>query len=102
MSNNLLADLTSGQSSSLLEILNQSGARAILRERRHDIGIAESIPFPFLALVGQYEMRMALLLSVVNPAIGGVLLIGPRGTGKTTCVRSLTGILPEVEIEDTE
>jgi magnesium chelatase subunit I len=102
MANNLLADLTSGQSSSLLEILNQSGARAILKERRHDIGIAENIPFPFLALVSQYEMRMALLLAIVNPAIGGVLLIGPRGTGKTTCVRSLTGILPEVEIEDTE
>lgn len=97
-----LPDLTSGQSSSLLELLNESGARAVLRTRRHDIGIAENIPFPFLALVGQYEMRMALLLSVINPAIGGVLLIGPRGTGKTTCVRSLTGILPEIEIEDTE
>ncbi|NDJ86332.1 MAG: AAA family ATPase [Chloroflexi bacterium] len=46
------------------------------------------------------EMRFALLLSVINPAVGGVLLIGPRGVGKTTCVRSLTGILPDVLVPD--
>ncbi|MBZ0293720.1 MAG: ATP-binding protein [Anaerolineae bacterium] len=62
--------------------------------------MAEHRPFPFLAIVGQYEMRIALMLAVINPAIGGVLLIGPRGTGKTTAVRSLTGILPEVEVSD--
>jgi magnesium chelatase subunit I len=39
---------------------------------------------------------------VINPAVGGVLLIGPRGTGKTTAVRSLTGILPDVEVSDCE
>ena len=59
-----------------------------------DAGIAESLPFPFLALVGQTEMKMALLLALVNPAIGGVLLIGPRGTGKTTAVRSILDLLP--------
>lgn len=61
-----------------------------------DSGIAEVLPFPFLALVGQREMKIALLLALINPAVGGVLLIGPRGTGKTTAVRSLVDLLPEV------
>ncbi|MBI5959199.1 MAG: magnesium chelatase [Chloroflexi bacterium] len=60
--------------------------------------MAEHLPFPFFAMVGQVEMRTALLLSVINPAVGGVLLIGPRGTGKTTCVRSLTDLLPYIEV----
>jgi magnesium chelatase subunit I len=55
-----------------------------------------------MAVVGQFEMRIALLLSVINPAVGGVLLIGPRGTGKTTAVRSLSDILPDVEVSDCE
>jgi magnesium chelatase subunit I len=57
----------------------------------------ESLPFPFLAIVGQKEMKLALLLGLVNPAVGGILLIGSRGTAKTTAVRSLLDILPEVE-----
>jgi magnesium chelatase subunit I len=61
-----------------------------------DAGLAEPLPFPFLALVGQTEMKTALLLSLINPAVGGVLLLGPRGTGKTTAVRSLIDLLPEV------
>ncbi len=52
------------------------------------------LPFPFLALVGQQEMKLALILSLINPGVGGVLLIGPRGTGKTTAVRSLVDLLP--------
>ncbi|PJF25408.1 MAG: magnesium chelatase, partial [Phototrophicales bacterium] len=59
-------------------------------------------PFPFMAIVGQIEMRIALLLALINPAVGGVLLIGPRGTGKTTAVRSLIDILPDVEVSDCE
>jgi len=65
-------------------------------EVQEDSGIAEVIPFPFLAIVNQYEMKMALLLALINPAIGGVLLIGPRGTGKTTAVRGLLDLLPLV------
>ena len=61
-----------------------------------DAGIAEVLPFPFLAIVGQKEMKTALLLALINPAVGGVLLIGPRGTGKTTAVRSLVDLLPQV------
>ncbi|NJC96273.1 MAG: magnesium chelatase [Anaerolineae bacterium] len=57
----------------------------------------EPTPFPFLAIVGQMEMKLALLLGLINPNIGGILLIGPRGTAKTTAVRSLLNLLPHVE-----
>jgi magnesium chelatase subunit I len=99
MTTDLLPDLSSGaQRSRLLSMLSDSGARRVLRAAAPDLGLAENLPFPFLAMVGQLEMRTALLLSVINPAVGGVLLIGPRGTGKTTCVRSLTDLLPYVEV----
>jgi magnesium chelatase subunit I len=60
-----------------------------------DAGVAEVLPFPFLAIVGQLDMKLALLLALVNPAVGGVLLIGPRGAGKTTAARSLVDLLPQ-------
>ncbi len=94
---NVLSDL---KGSALLDLLNNSGARAILRQTHADLGFAEHLPFPFIALVGQLEMRFALLLNLINPQVGGVLLIGPRGVGKTTCVRSLTGIMPDIEVPD--
>lgn len=95
----LLPDLSGpAQRSHLLAMLNDSGARRVLRAPAPDLGIAEHLPFPFLAMVSQLEMRTALLLTVINPAVGGVLLIGPRGTGKTTCVRSLADLLPYVEV----
>ena len=62
-----------------------------------DAGLAEILPFPFLAMVGQVDMKLALLVALVNPAVGGVLLIGPRGTGKTTAVRGLVNLLPQVQ-----
>lgn len=55
------------------------------------------IIFPFSALVGQTQMKSALLLNAVNPGIGGVLIRGHKGTGKSTAVRSLAQILPPVE-----
>ena len=60
----------------------------------------ELLPYPFLALVGQPEMKTALVLALVNPRIGGVLLIGPYGVGKTTAVRALSDIMPNVEREE--
>ncbi|MBA3945166.1 MAG: ATP-binding protein [Herpetosiphonaceae bacterium] len=61
----------------------------------HDqVGLAV---FPFPAIVAQEELKLALLLVLVNPAIGGVLLQGPYGVGKTTAVRSLLDLLPPVE-----
>lgn len=59
--------------------------------------VTEALPFPFLAIVGQQEMKLALLLALINPNVGGILLVGPRGTAKTTAVRSLLDLLPMVE-----
>ncbi len=89
--------------SALMRILSAASTPALLAKSASiDLGLAEHMPFPFLALVGQTEMRVALLLAVINPNVGGVLLIGPRGTGKTTAVRSLSDILPEVEVSTCE
>ena len=93
---------STGSASALVRLLAQAGAQRILSAPAADLGLAETRPFPFLAIVGQYEMRIALLLTIINPAIGGVLLIGPRGTGKTTAVRSLIDLLPDVEVSDCE
>lgn len=82
--------------SKLLDILLSSPTGQVVQLPTPDIGVAEVEPFPFLALVGQYEMKLALILSLINPLVGGVLLIGPRGTGKTTAVRALTDLLPTV------
>lgn len=53
--------------------------------------------FPFTAMVGQEEMKLALMLNVVDPRIGGVLVMGHRGTGKSTIVRALAEVLPSIE-----
>ena len=83
---------------SLQELLERaSGVRAIVDHELEDAGLAESIPFPFLALVGQQQVKLSLLLSLLNPNLSGVLLIGPRGTGKSTAVRSLVDLLPDVK-----
>ena len=54
--------------------------------------------FPFTAIVGQEEMKLALLLNVIDPKIGGVMIMGDRGTGKSTTIRALADLLPEIEI----
>jgi magnesium chelatase subunit I len=83
--------------SMLLTILERHSAAAILKATPKPDLLSREIPvFPFLAIVGQVEMKTALLLSVINPAVGGVLLIGPRGTGKTTAVRGLVDLMPPV------
>lgn len=83
---------------SLRELIDMVSGRGLAQTvPQEESGLAEVLPFPFLALVGQEDMKLALLLSLINPAIGGVLLIGPRGTGKTTAVRSLLDLLPKIE-----
>lgn len=54
--------------------------------------------FPFTAIVGQEEMKLALLLNVVDPRIGGVMIMGDRGTGKSTAIRALAALLPEIAV----
>ena len=54
--------------------------------------------YPFSAIVGQERMKLALLLNAVDPAIGGVLIRGERGTAKSTAARALAGILPEIAV----
>ncbi len=54
--------------------------------------------FPFTAIVGQEEMKLALLLNVIDPKIGGVMIMGDRGTGKSTTIRALADLLPEIEV----
>lgn len=54
--------------------------------------------FPFTAIVGQEEMKLALLLNVIDPKIGGVMIMGDRGTGKSTTVRALVDLLPEIKV----
>ncbi len=58
----------------------------------------ERLSFPFTAIVGQEEMKLALILNVIDPKVGGVLALGDRGTGKSTIVRALTDLLPEIDV----
>nr|ARW60134.1 Mg chelatase subunit e [Laurencieae sp.] len=54
--------------------------------------------FPFTAIVGQEEMKLALVLNVIDPKIGGVMIMGDRGTGKSTTIRAIADLLPEIEV----
>lgn len=58
----------------------------------------EKINYPFTAIVGQESMKLALILNLINPALGGVLIRGEKGTAKSTAVRGLCGLLDEVEV----
>ena len=53
--------------------------------------------YPFTAIVGQEDMKLALILNVINPALGGVLIKGEKGTAKSTAVRALAELLPAME-----
>jgi len=54
--------------------------------------------FPFTAIVGQDKMKLGLLLNVIDPKIGGVLIMGDRGTGKSTAIRAIVDLLPYIEV----
>ncbi|MFF2136788.1 putative cobaltochelatase [Streptomyces sp. NPDC058193] len=57
-----------------------------------------STPYPFTAIVGQDDLRLGLLLNAVSPAVGGVLVRGEKGTAKSTAVRALAALMPEVPV----
>ncbi len=59
---------------------------------------AKRVVFPFTAIVGQEEMKLALILNVIDPKIGGVMIMGDRGTGKSTTIRALADLLPEISV----
>ncbi len=73
------------------EATSQNGRTALSALRRRAV-------FPFTAIVGQEEMKLALLLNVIDPKIGGVMIMGDRGTGKSTTIRALADLLPEIEV----
>jgi len=54
--------------------------------------------FPFSAIIGQDEMKLALQLNVIDPKIGGVMIMGDRGTGKSTTIRALADLLPDITV----
>src|SRR5271155_1691097 len=57
-------------------------------------------PFPFSAIVGQDDMKLAFMIAAVDPSVGGVLAFGDRGTGKSTAVRALAALLPKIRVVD--
>ncbi|MDQ1011555.1 magnesium chelatase subunit D [Streptomyces sp. V4I23] len=57
-----------------------------------------STPYPFTAVVGMDDLRLALLLNAVSPAVGGVLVRGEKGTAKSTAVRALASLMPDVDV----
>ena len=61
-------------------------------------GGAGGTAFPFTAIAGMDDLKLALLLNAVSPAIGGVLVRGEKGTAKSTLVRGLAGLLPPVDV----
>ena len=54
--------------------------------------------YPFVAIVGQENMKLALILNIINPTLSGVLIRGEKGTAKSTAVRALAAVLPEIEV----
>src|SRR5882724_5528649 len=71
--------------------------RTLESSAENQTAIDQSVHYPFTAIVGQDAMKLALILNVIDPHIGGVLVMGHRGTGKSTAVRGLAGLLPSVE-----
>ncbi|CAG9464237.1 unnamed protein product [Pedinophyceae sp. YPF-701] len=82
-----------GRSRSSLVVKAEAGAVAALSGKTK-----KKSPFPFTKIVGQEDLKLALILCLVDPSIGGVLIMGDRGTGKSMAVRSLTNLLPELDV----
>jgi magnesium chelatase subunit I len=60
--------------------------------------VTERPVFPFTAIIGQEEMKLALILNVIDPRIGGVMIMGDRGTGKSTTIRAVADLLPAIQV----
>jgi len=60
--------------------------------------VTERPVFPFTAIIGQEEMKLALILNVIDPRIGGVMIMGDRGTGKSTTIRAVADLLPAISV----
>jgi magnesium chelatase subunit I len=67
-------------------------------KEKGDTQVEASYVYPFTAIVGQEEMKLSLLLNVIDPRISGVMIMGHRGTGKSTIVRALADLLPRIKI----
>lgn len=89
-------DLAASGIRSIRDLIDRVTGRNLQDFDQGDAGYADQWPFPFLAIVGQQEMKLGLILTLINPNVGGVLLVGPRGTGKTTAVRSLIDLMPYI------
>ena len=90
-----MPETTQSRKSQLLDILNnRSIAGKVIEGLRHDSEFADSIYFPFLALVGQAEMKLALLLSLVNRGVGGVLLLVRGVPARRLPLRGLVDLMP--------
>jgi len=70
-------------------------SRAVSKEE----AVEEARPvYPFTAIIGQEEMKFAALMNIIDPNIGGIMVMGDRGTGKSTTVRSLVDLLPLIDV----
>ena len=62
------------------------------------MNINNHLVFPFRAIIGQNTIKLSLILNILDPKIGGVIVIGDRGSGKSTTVRALVDLLPEIKV----
>jgi magnesium chelatase subunit I len=81
-------------------IFKSSGSLLILKNYKNlQMNKKINLPiFPFSAIIGQEEMKLALQLNVIDPKIGGVMIMGDRGTGKSTTIRAIADLLPKIDI----
>jgi len=80
------------------QVSRRQAPRARSEAHHRPTAAASRNAYPFSAIVGQEEMKRALMIAAIDPSIGGVLVFGDRGTGKSTAVRSLAALLPEMAV----
>ena len=83
----------------LLITLSEVASSVIITKKKRKVTSSKKRRvFPFTAVIGQEEMKLALLLNVIDPRIGGVMIMGDRGTGKSTTIRALADLLPAIKV----